>query len=281
VSEQINSQSKLLHSLLAAFLGDDVATAQAKVSSVAGYELSEAQGKPFADFTRWINTRPSFIAKWRSDPKTERIKYLRFMEGMESCRTGYSACLYHMSRLREMENAVHSILEQYDFSRSIPKGTVAAVGNMKKCDFEYQAFVMAFRRSLDGMAWGLSTYFNVDQSSYNRFAKTLSKLEPKAVAAALQPVFDSRKDAFKFVVGSERGMSLRDRMAHKEAVQSGTINLGSFGHKIIGGGDNLGLDDLSSTPPRLSTVLEQRLEVLHSFANDVYRTFENSATHFE
>lgn len=272
---------KMRDLLLRVFLGNDAAEAHSDIDAITGFELTNDQNRPFADLTNWVNERPKFIVEWRSDPKSEQKKYGRFFQGMEACRTGYSACLYHLSHLQLMEQNTHDILSKFDFSKSISKGTTIAIGNMKRCDFEYHAFVMAYRRSLDGLAWGLSTYFNVDQSSYNRFSKGLSKLEPPAIALALKEICDSKAEQFRFVVGTERGMSLRDRMAHKEAVQAGVINLGNFGHKILGGGENLGLPDMLSAPPRLSAVLSRRLEVLHEFVTDIYREFTRSVTEYE
>jgi hypothetical protein len=274
------SDDAVRKALMRAFLGDAIADAIAEIAEVADFEMSEAENAPFVQFIQWINPRPAFIATWRNDPTLERRHYLRFMSGLESARDAYRGALYHLERLREMENRLHEVLSKYDFSKSVPPEGVAAIGNTRRWAYEYQAFVLAYRRALDGMAWGLSTYFKVDQSSFKQFATTLSKQHPAPVAEALAAACARHLQYFDFVIGTERGRSVRDRIAHRESIQAGCINVGAFGFRIIGGGENLGIEDFNDRR-RLADVLQGRLEALHSCLADLLLTFRESVTDYE
>ena len=259
--------------------GDAIADAGAEIERVAGFALAPEETAPFAEFIGWLNLRPRFIADWRCDPERELRFYGRFTQGLDACRQGYVAAAYHLGRLREIESAVQAILDRYDFS-TLPRGSTAAFGNTARWDFEYQAFVLAYRRSLDGLAWGLSTYFKSEISSFRQFAKVLPKLHPRAVAAALGGACDRHIDSFAFVMGSARGQSVRDRISHREAVQAGVINVGAFGHRIVGGGEGLGLGGMHDRRG-LGETLQTRLRALHDAVADILTTFRAAVNSHE
>lgn len=277
-AEQLAAWQELM---MRAVLGEPFASTDAAVRAVADYSVPRGEDMPFVRFIEWINTRPRFMEEWRSDPVKEARQYRRFMGGLDACRLGYAASSYHLGRVREIEGQVHRILEKVDFSTIIPRNTVSTLGTMRRLDFEYQAFVMAYRRSLDGFAWGLSTYFGESQSSFRRLAKTITNYSPKPVALALGQMCTKHIGHFDFVMADERGKSVRDRMAHKEAVQAGVINVGSFGHRVIGGGEGLGLGDLPAMPPHLGDVLAKRLGDLQFCIADILGAFQSAVTAHE
>lgn len=240
------------------FLGSEIAEANRRVQQIAGYRVPDGEDRAYVDFIGWVNEGRMFIQTWRSTRETELSKYVRFMNGIEDCRSGYAAASYHLSNLRQMEDALHAALGEFDFSKSFRPGTTAAIGHMERCDFEYQAFVMAYRRSLDTFAWGLSTYFKEQQTSFRKLAEVVRKYHPPAVAQAVSDACERHVDKFAFVMAKERSKSVRDRLAHKEAVRAGSININRFGHRILGGGENIGLPDLKSFP-RIADVLASRL----------------------
>lgn len=274
------SEMTEMYAVLRFFLGSDISDAISEIAEVADFDMSDAANKPFVNFIEWINTRPEFIVYWRSDPVTERRHYLRFMSGLEAARDGYRAAVYHLERLRTMEDQVHAILAKFDFAKSVPPGSVAGIGNPRRWAFEYQAYVLAYRRALDGLSWGLSTYFKAEQSSFKQFAKTLSKHHPAPVGRALAEACNRHLEHFDFVIGTERGQSVRDRIAHRESVQAGYINVGPFGFRIVGGGENLGFPDFNDTR-RLADVLENRLLALHTCLSDLLRIFREAVTAYD
>jgi len=269
-----------IYTSLGVFLGDDIAKAISKIAEIADFEMSDAANEPFVKFIEWINSRPAFIDAWRSDPVLERKSYLRLMSGVEAARDGYRAAVYHLERLREMEDQLYTVLADFDFSKSIPSNSVMAIGNTRQWSFEYQAFVIDYRRALDGLAWGLSTYFKAEQSSFKQFAKTLPKYHPAAVSHALASACARHMEHFAFVIGTERGRSVRDRIAHRESVQAGCINVGAFGFRIVGGGEDLGISDFNDRR-RLADVLEARLLTLHACLADQLKTLQDAVAAHE
>ena len=248
-----------------------------EIAAVADFELSNEAGRPFVEFVHWVNGRPAFIARWRADPVSEKRDYPRFMTATDGARSAYAAACYHLGRLTAIETAVNAVLSRYDFTKQLPPNSVAAIGRMRQLDFEYHAFVLAYRRCLDYLAWGLSTYFKERQNSYRRFGKTLASAHPSTVAAALKVVYDRHSQKFEFVMGDERGKSLRDRISHNEFVQAATINVGASGHRFVGGGENLRLSDPTDNRS-LSEILNGRAADLHTCISDFLTTFRIAAT---
>jgi hypothetical protein len=233
-----------LYAGLKSLLGPIMGGAIEDISAVADFELSDEAGHPFVEFVHWINTRPPFIAQWRSNPISEQRDYLRFMTVTDGARSAYAAACYHLGRLTQIEIDVNAVLSRYDFTQQLPPNSVAGIGRMRQLDFEYHAFVIAYRRCLDYLAWGLSTYFKQQQNSYKRFGeRTLVSGCPGIVAATLKAVYDRHSQKFEFVMGDERGKSLRDRIGHSEFVQAATINVDALGHRFVGGGEGLRLSD--------------------------------------
>jgi hypothetical protein len=266
--------------MLKPLIGAELAGASEEIATVAGFELSEAAAQPFVEFVRWINTRPRFIAEWRADPEAEARDYIRFMTVAGDARSAYAGMCYHLRHLKQIEADVNAVLSRYDFAKVVPPASVAAFGQMHQLDFEYQAFVLAYRRCLDYLSWGISTYFKVKQNSYSKLKKTLDAAHPASVAQAVLAVYDRHRPRFDFVMGTARGQSVRDRISHFEFVQAGTINVGLFGHRVVGGGERLHLanpDDGQS----LSEILEQRAADLHACITNLLETFRNAVIQHE
>ena len=273
-------QQRQLYAGLKGLLGPVMGGAIEEIAAAADFELSNEAAHPFVEFVHWINARPAFIAQWRADPISEKRDYPRFMTVTDGARAAYAAVCYHLGRLTQIEAAVNAVLSRYDFTKQLPPNSVAAIGRMRQLDFEYHAFVLAYRRCLDYLAWGLSTYFKERQNSCRRFGKTLASAHPGVVAACLKAVYDRHSQTFKFVMGNERGKSLRDRISHNEFVQAATINVGADGHRFVGGGENLRLPD-PTDDRSLSEILKGRANDLHTCISDFLTTFRLAVTNFE
>ncbi len=277
-TEANSEQQRQLYVGLKRLLGPVMGSAIEEIAAVADFELSNEAGRPFVDFVHWVNAKPTFIAQWRADPITEKRDYLRFMTVTDDVRSAYAAACYHLGRLTQIESAVNAVLSRYDFTRELPTNSVAAIGRMRQLDFEYHSFVIACRRCLDYLAFGLSTYFQERQSSYKRFGeKTLVSAHPRIVAAALKEVYDRHCQKFDFVMGDERGRSLRDRIGHNEFVQAATINVDANGHRFVGGGENLRLSNPTDNRS-LSEILKGRTAGLHTCISDFLTTFRTVVT---
>lgn len=101
-----------------------------EIAAIANFELSGEASKPFVEFVQWINTRPAFIAHWRSDPVSERREYLRFMTVSDGARSAYAAACYHLGRLKEIEASVDAVLERYNVASQTPLSAAAVCASL-------------------------------------------------------------------------------------------------------------------------------------------------------
>ena len=102
-------QQSQLFAALKTILGPVIGAAIEEIAAVADFELSEEAARPFVEFVHWINTRPDFIARWRSNPASDIREYPRFMTVTDGARSAYAAACYHLGRLKQIECAVNSV----------------------------------------------------------------------------------------------------------------------------------------------------------------------------
>ncbi|MFT9408443.1 hypothetical protein [Acetobacter fabarum] len=262
------------------FFGSAISDASLEIYSAAGFEMSVEAARPFGDFVQWINTQPQFISEWRSEQKTEQTLYPRFMTVTDGVYWAYAAVCYHLVKIKEIEASVNEILSKYDFSKQFKTNYCAVFGNTRQLDFEYHAFVIAYRRCLDYLSWGFSTYFKQKQNSYNKFKKTLERAQPRFVAEALMAVYEKYIEKFSFVIGTERGQSLRDRIGHSEFVQAATINVGPNGYRFVSVEENLKMFDPHDNRS-FSEILDGRALDLHKCISEFLYVFRDSVMKFE
>jgi hypothetical protein len=80
---------------------------------------------------------------------------------------------------------------------------------------------------------------------------------------------------FDFVMGDERGKSIRDRIGHSEFVQAAVINVGASGYRFVGGGEKLRLAD-PTDKRALSEILEGRAQDVHECISAFLNTFRSA-----
>jgi hypothetical protein len=213
----------------------------ASIESIAGFQLSAIDRQPFLYFHSYItNPQPAFVNTWRADPQLEKW-YHRFVNGFLGDVQNTLACvLYHHDRLKAIESAVIESIEKFDYRRVIGTSTIA-LGNTLIWDFEYQAFILAYRRCLDYLARAVSIYFKNDFHSFRKLGSFLGKLKPGEVTQALILVHTKYSPLFEFVLSEGDRKSLRDKISHYEYVPVGIINLSQRGFVLVGGGEQLSL----------------------------------------
>lgn len=213
----------------------------ATIESIAGFPLSSIDRQPFLYFHSYVtNPQPAFISIWRADPQLEKW-YHKFVNGFLGDVQNTLACvMYHHGRLKAIESAVMQNIEKLDYRRVIGNSTIA-LGNTLTWDFEYQAFILAYRRCLDYLARAICTYFKNDFHSFRRLGSFLEKRKSSAVTQALISVHTKYFPLFEFVLSEGDRKSLRDKISHYEYVAVGTINLSQYGFVLVGGGEQLGL----------------------------------------
>jgi hypothetical protein len=144
-------------------------------------------------------------------------------------------------------------------------------GSNDKMDFEYQAFVLAYRRCLDYLAGALASYFKIEANSFRTLPKSIAKGKPAKVAEAISKAHSRHVESLGFVLAEGR-RSVRNRIAHYEFVSAGDINLTARGFFLLGGGEELSIFE-TSVGKRLAKALASRLERLHSCLDDMIDSF--------
>lgn len=264
---------EFLKQSLALMGGEDMRRFWGCIQETAGFHLSRAECEPFLLFHRYITEpEPPFITQWRADPKKERW-YRLLVNGLGHVQNSFACVRYHQERARAIEVAAHSCFEKAGVQDRLGNSTVGG-GNNLALDFEYQAYVLAYRRCLDQFARALAAYFRNDHHSFRHLPKLLKKAKPTAVAEAISAVIEKRSVSFDFVLSAPGENSVRDRIAHHEFVPAGVINISARGFILMGGGEELGLQ---AGPVPLGEVLARRTEELLACISELLATLAAEA----
>jgi len=245
-----------------------------EVQKIAGYELNSSTQEAFQYINDFItNPQPDFITEWRENESQEKW-YHRFTNGFLGDVQNTIACVhYHYDNLAKIEKAVIEKIEPYNY-KSILGDSLLAFGNTLKWDFEYQAFVLAFRRCLDYLARAICCYYKNDFHSFRTLDKYLLKQKPQEIALALNPILSKYYSLFEFVLSEGDRKSIRDKITHYEYVSVGTINLNKNGFMLAGGGENLGFNEQTNDKGLISVLLE-KTDNLDRCISEIIITFVN------
>lgn len=258
--------------MLASVLNPLVLRCGGEIAACSDFPGSTDDNLPFVEFSKWIDTRPNFVANWRSSPELEQSHYSKFMSGIDNARNSFLAARYHLANLAHIETKISEILARYNLSSSVSRGSVLALGINRKWDFEYQSFVLQYRMCLEYFTIGIGTYFNSKVTSFPRFSDELNRQTNDIVANALAPVWQSAHIKFQFM------RDIRNNLIHERAIQSCTINITANGYRYIGGGEEMGIkrrEDKRGLAERLS----ERLSELHLFIANCLDAFRTAVVH--
>jgi hypothetical protein len=236
------------------------------IEAIAGFDLNPVDRTPFLHFHDYLtNPQPAFVEAWRSDTKLEKW-YHRFVNGILGDVQSTLACvLYHHGRLKDIESSVTAAIEAFEYRNVLGDSTVA-IGNTRVLDFEYQAFILAYRRCLDYLARAICTYFRNDFHSFRTLGEFLQSRNPGHVSRLLIPLHAKHSEHFAFVLSEGNRKSLRDKISHYEYVPAGCVNLSRRGFVLAGGGEELGLSAESGS---LSEVLDRRVVRLNQCVREM------------
>lgn len=212
----------------------------------------------------FTNPQPEWVNQLRANEKSNKW-YARLADGIfHNTQGARRAAQYHLDRIYEIENQVQNYLNQFD-SSNIPQGSCIAIGNTQKLDFEYHAFVFAYRRTLEYFAAAIAAYSKDECGSFKDLSNILKKPKfPASIASPILKLIDEYSPKFNFVLTTGSSRSVRDKIAHFEFVSAGTFNLTSDGFRLLGGGEQL---DFVGPPQRLCDVLSERINILDDFLN--------------
>ncbi len=103
--------------------------------------------------------------------------------------------------------------------------SVLGGGNTFRFDFEYQAFVMGARTTLDYLAQTVAAYFGFRPDSFNGFPKVLRKAKPLDASAELADAVAPLHDSLQHFLSDGSVKSVRDRITHYDFVRAGVLNI--------------------------------------------------------
>ncbi|UUF15193.1 MULTISPECIES: hypothetical protein [Flavobacterium] len=209
------------------------------IESILGYKLSAGDKQSFLFFHNYItNPEPEFLINWKNDP-TREIWYHKFSNRiLGDVQNAFPCVLYHFDKLVELEGKLFSGIEKFNFRDAIGKNCGVGGGNTLIFDFEYQAYILAYRRCLDYLARAIGTYFMQDFNSFRKLGSFLKKLNRPIVTEPLIKLHEKYSPCFDFVLSEGNKKSVRDIISHYEFVSVGTINLNNRGIIIASGGKN-------------------------------------------
>ena len=257
------------------FYSPEIQGCLSAVESIIGYKLSAADKQPFLYFHNYItNPEPGFITDWRSDPRLEKW-YHRLVNGFLGDVQNTIACVfYHHGRLKVIENAVIESIERFNYRKAIGNSCLG-LGNTLVWDFEYQAFILAFRRCLDYLARAISAYFRNDFHSFRKLNYFLQKQSPDSITSPLISLHQKYGPLFEFVLSEGNRKSVRDKISHYEYVSVGTINLSQRGFMLAGGGEQLNAANTRG-PVMLSEIIDSHIANLRACIREMIFGFVDS-----
>jgi hypothetical protein len=248
---------------------------------VLAFDVPEPDLPSFRVFHDFItNPQPRFITEWRASPRDEKW-YIALVEGVNGAtRNAYACVAYHLQRLSDLETDVMERISKRNYAPALANNSTIALGNTLIWDFEYQAFVFAYRRCLDYLTLGFAAFFKHDFDSFNKLPKSLRNKKPQNVADALAEVHKKHCANFDFVMSAGGRKSVRDRIAHREWVSAGVINLSSRGFILAGGGEALPFKREYNTAS-LAEALALRVQMLKACIDEMLTVFVTEAKAWE
>ena len=251
----------------------------ASVIKVAGFNLDVKYEKVFHEFNEFVtNPKPEFISRLLDDPKKSHWYGLLVGGVLTNVRGSFSCVLYHESRLREVEGELFKVIQQHEATNALANGAWG-MGGTSVLDFEYQAYVLAYRRCLDQFAGAIGAFFKNQCTSFRKLPSFLECKKPKEVALAITQVHQKYAKNFEFVMSSGGEPSVRDRIAHYEFVQAGTLNVSARGILLVGGGEDLNVG--GGDEVLLTDCLCEKSRILHQCIEEIIYAFINSVSAWE
>lgn len=181
---------------------------------------------------------PDFTTGWGTQSPNWKWQKLHHESIFGSTQSAAAAVIYHSENLLRMEREVLSFR---DIDLLIPLIGRAAIGggNTQKLDFEYHAFIFAYRRTLDYLSRGIAALVKEECKSYNKLPTSLHNHSGKPWVRQLTDMHSKYSSRLKTFVHPARGHSVRDRISHYLHVPSGCLNVNAQGVFFAGGGENL------------------------------------------
>ncbi|MEK6153870.1 hypothetical protein WIW50_11445 [Flavobacteriaceae bacterium 3-367] len=233
------------------------------VNEITGQKLSDEYSQSFSSFRKYTeNYKSTSLADWPESPKL-KIWYRRLAVGiLIDVRSSFCCVNYHYERIEQLEKALIDSIDKFDYKKLIGESSIK-LGDTKRIDFEYQAFVLAYRRCLDLLTRAISARFKNDFHSFRKLDKFLENFSGDKIADELILTHNKFSSQFEFVMSSGNRKSIRDKISHYEYVPALTFNLNKSGMIFFGGGENMRPNFSNPEEVSLSYILKSRLDTLN------------------
>ena len=221
------------------------------LSAVAGYELPTKSRGRFVEVHGALTQTPRLDSLARLEPRTEgRPDWLRRLTSkiLDNVQEGVGACHYHLETIRAVEGELHSRArsEVARLELSATSNFAAAGGNTRRLNYEYQAFLLATRRTLEYFAGSVAAFFKANDPGLRSLSNSIATSQPPEERERVLRVLERNASLIEELLSQHPRITVRDRVAHWEPVQAGTFNLicipdanPPFQLGLMGGGEEL------------------------------------------
>jgi hypothetical protein len=214
--------------------------------AIAGFLLPPSIKKLFEDHHHhcFDEPNPEFTKGWGTESPNWKWQKTH-NESIGSTQSAVAAVFYHCENILRIEREVLSFhdIEILISLMSKSKSTIGG-GNTEKLNFEYHAFIFAYRRTLDYLSRGVVTALIKEEcKSYNKLPNSLKNHSKKPWVQQIIDMHSQYASQLKAFVHPNRGYSTRDRITHFQHVPAGCLNVTEQGIFFVGGGENLNINE--------------------------------------
>lgn len=241
------------------------------LDDILGIKLDENLKQPFLKFHDYItNPEPEFLTTWKKDERLNNWYNKICNTILGDVQNAYACVLYSYVNLENLEKNAHNFIMERKFIETLKKGQGIGVGNTLRWDFEYQSFILAYRRLLDYLAIGISAYFKNNFNSFRTLKDNLKKLNKPVETENIILTIEKYLPLFDFVMSDGNRKSIRDSITHKEYATVGVLNINSKGIVLVGGPENLNLHG-----KEIVTLAEIQMIRIENLRNCISELIEN------
>jgi hypothetical protein len=207
--------------------------------------------------------RPAFSADWGESSPNWRWQKRHSEAVLGSTQAAFTGVYYHRDNLLRIERDILAFPRMQELMALVGNSAIGG-GNTQKLDFEYHAFIFAYRRSLDYLARAIASLL---KQEFHSFRELPVSLKAHAQHEWDQRIIDiHRKYAPRlgsFLSKSEE-KSTRDLIAHYMHVPAGCLNVNATGIFLAGGGEKL------SSENTLGSVIHSYVQTLEDIVKETF-----------
>lgn len=197
----------------------------------------------------------------------------RFLQLINGIENGLYASIYHLNTIEKKERAIKKIAISIFKEVPIPANTTGSIGggDTRQLDYEYQAFHLALRRTFEYLAQLVSYTLDLKRCTFRELPKAIKKKELTPFNEKMISCHEKIMRDCSELIGPRNngGQSIRDQIAHYDAVDFGCFNVAWYDEKLTvffaGGGHKTG----PNTKATLASILGADVEKVESAVFDM------------